>query len=208
MLPEELQELEGRFGSPFSKHVIPLKDGMQAYVATYYGEPQLAKKDPAKIFTDDGGSFSKILQSDLTAEKFRDAYRLSRLVSGEVDRFKRLKRKRYSDEAERKTAYGTEIGTFIDPVFPELDLAVPQISIFGMALLFEKNKVAGVDSLKEFADKVSVDPTPIWRCFVELISARRVLNTEQSWPTLLKSGTFYRDAVAHLKVQWASGASL
>jgi len=71
MLPGELQELEDKYGTPFSNHVIPLKDGMQAYVATYYGDPQLAKKDPAKIFTDDGGSFSKILQSDLTAEKFR-----------------------------------------------------------------------------------------------------------------------------------------
>lgn len=208
MLPEELQELERKFGSPFSKHVIPLKDGMQAYVATYYGEPQLAKKDPAKIFTDDGGSFSKVLQSDLTAEKFRDAYRLSRLVSAEVDRFKRLKRKRYSDESERKTAYVTEIGTFVDPVFPELDLAVPQISVFGMALLFEKNKAAGVDNLKEFVEKVSTDPTPIWRCFVELISVRSALRTEQSWPTLLKSGTFYRDAVAHLKAGWVGGVAL
>ena len=162
----------------------------------------------SKIFTDDGGSFSKILQSDLTAEKFREAYRLSRIVSGEVDRFKRLKRKRYSDESERKTAYVTEIGTFVEPVFSELDLAVPQISIFGMALLFEKNKVTGVDTLKEFVDKVSVDPTPIWRCFVELISARSALSSEQSWPTLLKSGSFYRDAAAHLKSGWASGAHL
>lgn len=202
MLPEELQELEHKFGSPFSNHVIPLKDGMQAYVATYYGDPQLAKKDPAKIFTDDGGSFSKVLQSDLTAEKFRDAYQLSRLVSAQVDRFKRLKRKRYVDEAERSTAYVTEIGTFVDSVFPELDLAVPQISVFGMALLFEKNKAVGGGDLKEFVDKASTDPTPIWRCFVELISARSALGTDKSWPTLLKSGSFYRDAVAHLKASW------
>jgi hypothetical protein len=208
MLPEELQALENKFGSPFSKRVIPLKDGMQAYVATYYGEPQLAKKDPAKIFTDEGGSFSRILQSDLTAEKFRDAYRLSRLVSAQVDRFKILKRKRYSDDAERKTASVTEIGTFVDSVFSELDLAIPQISVFGMALLFEKNKAAGVDGLKEFVDKASIDPTPIWRCFVELVSARSALGTEQSWPTLLKSGTFYRDAAAHLREGWVSGSPI
>lgn len=208
MLPEELQELEDKFGSPFSKHVIPLKDGMQAYVATYYGDPQLAKKDPAKIFTDDGGSFSKVLQSGLTAEKFRDAYQLSRLVSDQVDRFKRLKRKRYSDEAERKTAYVTEIGTFVDSVFPEMDLAVPQISVFGMALLFEKIKIENVEGLKDFVERASADPTPIWRCFVELISARSALGTEKSWPTLLKSATFYRDAVAHLKAGWASRSNV
>lgn len=208
MLPEEIQELEHRFSSPFSRHVIPLKDGMQAYVATYYGDPQLAKKDPAKIFTDEGGSFSKILQSGLTAEKFRDAYQLSRLVSDQVDRFKRLKRKRYSDDAERKAAYVKELGTFVDAVFPELDLAVPQISVFGMALLFEKIKIKGVDGLKEFIEKASADPTPIWRGFVELISARSSLGTEKSWPTLLKSATFYRDAVAHLKAGWLSVSAL
>ena len=205
MLPEELQELECKYGSPFSNHVIPLKDGMQAYVATYYGDPQLAKKDPSKIFTDDGGSFSKILQSDLTAEKFRDAYQLSRVVSAQVDRFKRLKRKRYADEAERKTAYVTEIGTFVDSVFSELDSAVPQISIFGMAILFEKNRVIGGETLREFVVRVSSDPTPIWRSFVELISARSALGIEQSWPTLFKSGTFYRDAVAHIKTILAAG---
>jgi hypothetical protein len=203
MLPEELQELEHKYGSPFSNHVIPLKDGMQAYVATYYGDPQLAKKDPAKIFTDYGGSFSKVLQSDLTAEKFRDAYQLSRLVSTQVDRFKRLKRKRYADEAERKNAYVTELGAFVSSVFPELDLAVPQISVFGMAMLFEKNKVVDGGDLKEFISKASTDPTPIWRCFVELISVRSAMGTDKSWPTLLKSGSFYRDAVAHLKLGWS-----
>lgn len=202
MLPEELQELEDKFGSPFSKHVIPLKDGMQAYVATYYGDPQLAKKDPAKIFTDDGGSFTKVLQSELTAEKFRDAYQLSRLVAAQVDRFKRLKRKRYSNDAERKTAYVKEIGTFIDPVFPELDLAIPQISIFGMAFLFEKSKIENGDDLKAFLNIAAKDPSPIWRSFIELISVRSTLGIDKSWPTLLKSGTFYRDAIAHLRGSW------
>jgi len=136
-----------------------------------------------------------------------DAYQLSRLVSAEVDRFKRVKRKRYSDEAERKTAYVTEIGTFVDPVFSELDLAVPQISIFGMALLFEKNKALDRGELTEFVAKAVVDPIPIWKCFVELIAARASIGADKSWPTLLKSGAFYRDAVAHLKVTWDCNAA-
>src|SRR5690606_13707755 len=138
MLPEEVEELERRYGTPLSEHVIPLKDGMQAYVASYYGDPQLAKKDPAKIFTDDSGSFSKVLQSDLTAEKFRNAYLLSRIVSSEVDRFKVLKRKRYIDASERKAAYVAKIGTVVAPVFAELDVAVPQITIFAIAFIYEK----------------------------------------------------------------------
>jgi len=206
MLPEEVKELEERFGTPLSDHVIPLKDGMQAYVATYYGDPQLAKKDPAKIFTDDGGSFTKILQSKLTAEKFRDSYELSRLVSAQVDRFKKLKRKRYADESERKKAYIKNIGSIIEPVFEELDAAIPQITVFGMALLFEKHVTVGKTELQEIVQHLRNDPSNIWEILIELIVSRKALNNEKSWPTLLKSGSFYRDAIVHLRPSWVSEA--
>lgn len=198
MLPEEFKELEGKFGSPLIKHVIPLKDGMQAYVATYFRDPQLAKKDPAKIFTDDGGSFSKILQSDLTAEKFRDSYELSKLVSAQVDRFKLLKRKRYANENERKHTYIQEFGSIVEPVFFELDLAIPQITVFGLSLIFERYLRSGASDLKGLVNLINKDPSIIWRSFTDLISTRKALGRELSWPTLLKSGQFFRDALTHL----------
>lgn len=207
MLPDEIRELESKYGSPLSHHVIPLKDGMQAYVATYFGDPQLAKKDPAKIFTDDGGSFSKVLQSDLTAEKFRDAYELSRYVAAQVDRFKKLKRKRYATDGERKQAYVKNIGTIVEPVFDELDAAIPQITVFGMAVLFKKAAGNEPDGcLRELLDQVKVDSGPIWVAFTELITAKRALKIEKSWPTLLKSGTFFRDAIKQLSERWSSEA--
>ncbi len=206
MLPDELAELETRFGTPLSSRVIPLKDGMQAYVATYYGDPQLAKKDPSKIFTDDGGSFSKVLQSDLTAEKFRNAYELSRLVAGEIDKFKKLKRKRYASDAERKTAYLTDIGSVVAPVFEDLDTAIPQITVFGTALLYEKFVIANGQDLDVVVTELRSDPNKIWTVLVELIGARNTLGDERSWPTLLKSGAFYRDVVAHLSDIWKAVA--
>ena len=202
MLPEEVAELEKKYGSPLAHHVIPLKDGMQAYVATYYGDPQLAKKDPSKIFTDDGGSFSKILQSDLTAEKFRDAYELSRLVGSQVDAFKKLKRKRYSNEEERKNAYLKSFGTSLDSIFEQLDAAVPQITVFGTALVFEKYVNVDGSELDEIVARLRDDPNLIWGVLIELIEARESLGDERSWPTLLKSGSFYRDIVEHLKSIW------
>jgi hypothetical protein len=204
MLPEEIKGLEKRFGSPLSDHVIPLKDGMQAYVATYYRDPQLAKKDPARMFTDEGGSFSKILQSELTAEKFRDAYVISRLVLAQVDRFKKLKRKWYTSQDERKAAYVKHIGSAIEPVFGQLDTAIPQITVFAMALLFEKHLVALNEDPSEFVAQIAADPAPIWAAFIELISAKAVLKIESSWPTLLKSGPFYKSAVDALKPSWTS----
>lgn len=203
MLPSEIKELEQRFGSPLSDHVIPLKDGMQAYVATYYGDPQLAKKDPARMFTDDGGSFSKILQSELTAEKFRDAYAISRLVSEQVDRFKKLKRKWYTDETERKKAYLQNIGSIVEPVFEDLDAAIPQITVFGLSLLFEKHLSGGSESPDKFVQRISADPSVIWGGFVELVASRKALGNTTSWPTLLKSGSFYRDAIKYLRSGWS-----
>lgn len=202
MLPEEVKELEARFGAPLSDRVVPLKDGMQAYVATYYGDPQLAKKDSSKIFTDDGGSFSSILQSELTAEKIRDAYELSRLVSVQVDRFKVLKRKRYSDDAERRSAYIKEFGSVVEGQFDELDAAIPQVTIFGMAVLYEKHVIFEKRNLVEVVRALAGDPSGIWKAFVELIECRGALDDERSWPTLLKSGQFYRDAVVHLVSVW------
>ncbi len=202
MLPEEIKELEVKYGSPLSDHVIPLKDGMQAYVATYFCDPQLAKTDSAKIFTDDGGSFSDILQSDLTAEKVRDAYELSRLVSTQVDNVKKLKRKRHADESERKTAYIKAFGSVAENVFDELDAAVPQIAIFAMAALYEKMVVVQGHSLRDVVEQLRKEPTAIWKTFVELLESRHSLKRENSWPTLLKAGSFYRDAVAHLRSTW------
>jgi hypothetical protein len=206
MLPEEIKDLENRFGSPLSDHVIPLKDGMQAYVATYYGDPQLAKKDPARMFTDDGGSFSKILQSKLTAERFRDSYAISRLVSTQVDRFKKLKRKWYTNEAERKKSYVQKIGSIIEPVFEELDAAIPQITVFGLALIFEKHLAVWNEKPDEFVARVRSDPSIIWNGFIELVASREALKNNTSWPTLLKSGVFYRDAVEFLRPQWKQKA--
>ncbi|MCA9474163.1 MAG: AIPR family protein [Nitrospira sp.] len=202
MLPEEIRKLEDRFGSPLNDHVIPLKDGMQAFVATYYGDPQLAKKDPSKIFTDEAGSFSKILKSDLTAEKFRDSYEISRLVSAQVDRFKKLKRKWYTSESERKKAYVHNIGSLIEPFFEELDQAIPQITIFGMAILFEKHVNFLKRESSQFVASMRNDPKMIWIGFIELLSARRGLRNDKSWPTLLKSGSFFRDAVEYLRPNW------
>lgn len=202
MLPDEVKDLESKFGSPLSEKVIPLKDGMQAYVATYFGDPQLAKKDSAKIFTDEGGSFSDILQSDLTAEKVRDAYELSRLISAQVDHFKKLKRKRYVDEGERKRAYIKAFGSVVEKVFDELDAAIPQITIFAMAATYEKMVVVQGVSLRNVVEQLHKEPTAIWKVFVELVESRHSLKRENSWPTLLKAGSFYRDAVAHLKPSW------
>lgn len=202
LLPEEIAELEKRYGSPIANKVIPLKDGMQAYVATFYGDPQLAKKDPAKIFTDDGGSFSKVLQSGLTAEQFHIAYNWSQLVAAQVDAFKKLKRKHYVDSADRKATYAAHFGVAATKQFPDTDAAVPQITVFGLSLLYEKYvKSCGYNPARVL-DVLRNQPELIWEAFSEIIATKNALKLDKSWPTLLKSGTFFRDTVSHLSHQW------
>jgi hypothetical protein len=154
------------------------------------------------MFTDDGGSFSKILQSTLSAENFLNAYTISRLVSAQVDRFKKLKRKWYTDEVERKKAYVHKLGSAVAPVFEELDAAIPQITVFGLSMLFEKHLVILKEKPEEFIARVGNDPSSIWSGFIELIASRKALNNSTSWSTLLKSGSFYRDAIEHLRSTW------
>jgi hypothetical protein len=132
---------------------------------------------------------------------------LSLLVSAEVDRFKVLKRNRYADENERRTAYLTKIGTMVAPVFSELDVAIPQITIFAIALVFEKYvKVLGMD-LNDVLPVLQSKPDAIWQTFVELLAVKTSIGDEKSWPTVLKSGTFYRDAVSYLEGRWKTAGA-
>jgi hypothetical protein len=87
-------------------------------------------------------------------------------------------------------------------VFDELDAAVPQITIFAMAALYEKMVAQQGKSLSVVVEQLRKEPTAIWACFVELVESRRALKRENSWPTLLKAGSFYRDIIAHLKPKW------
>jgi hypothetical protein len=58
---EEIAAIQQRIGHPAEGRTIRLKDGAQAYTATFYGQPELAKKNPKKIFwsVNDGGSYDK-----------------------------------------------------------------------------------------------------------------------------------------------------
>jgi hypothetical protein len=71
-----------------------------------------------------------------------------------------------------------------------------------MALLFEKHVVVGNKELTKVVEQLRSKPSIMWESFVELILAKKSLKEERSWPTLLKSGSFYRDVAQHLKPHW------
>jgi hypothetical protein len=54
----------------------------------------------------------------------------------------------------------------------------------------------------EFLARIENDAADIWGAFIDLIASRAALKNYTSWPTLLKSGQFYRDAIQFLRPSW------
>ena len=68
----ERLRIEQKIGRALEGHVIPIKGSTQAYAATFYRQPELAKKNVKMLFMSrsDNGHFERIFNSDLTAENF------------------------------------------------------------------------------------------------------------------------------------------
>jgi|SRR6185437_4547839 hypothetical protein len=93
--PEEKAAIETRIGHGLDGRIIRLKEGAQAYTATFYGQPEVAKKNPAKIFlsVSDGGNYERIFSADMTAEKMIIAHEIKTFVDDFVRRFASIRRK-------------------------------------------------------------------------------------------------------------------
>ena len=87
-LKSDLRSKE-RIGRSLEGHTIRLKEGTQAYVATFFGQPELAKKNAKRMFLGpaDGGYFNHIFSADLTAEKVILAQRIKIAVDSVIRNF-------------------------------------------------------------------------------------------------------------------------
>lgn len=92
----EKQKIEQRIGYSLEGRIIKLKEGAQAYVATYFRQPELAKKSVSQIFlsTEDGGSFERVFNDELSAEKLIIAQQIKWHVDGFVKQFMTRKRRK------------------------------------------------------------------------------------------------------------------
>ncbi|MBA2670871.1 MAG: AIPR family protein, partial [Gemmatimonadetes bacterium] len=125
---QEKRAIELRIGHTLDGRVVRMRDGAQAYVATYMRQPELAKKNPRRIFlgTQDGGVFERVFSNDISAERFIAAHRLRRAADSFVGKFMILKRRksRVADwRAEYKALLGDDI---VGQHGATLDQAVPQ----------------------------------------------------------------------------------
>jgi len=181
-------------GHALADRTIELSAGLQAYVATYMEEPEMAKRYPKRIFAsaEDGGSFERVF-SHLTAEKLIAANRLRSAVDRYVSGFGVIKRKHQGLSARaRRTAYKNYLGTDLMKFADELDAALPPSTLFlSSAVFYEQVKVRAGD-INELIDQLEAGDFEILSATMAgVIQARKKLADSTSWPTLLKSQTLF-----------------
>jgi hypothetical protein len=198
---DEVRQLEATIGAKLRDNLIPLKDGSQSYVATYMREPELAKKNAKRIFVDraDGGYFERVFDNDLSAQKFIAAYRLKRRIDGFVEEFVRSKRRKAkADNWEEEYVHllGQELFSRYGDI---IDQVVPQCAVFISSLLFWKYTTLEKRSIDDLMADLERDDRVIASALHSMIefAKNHPKNASKSWPTLLKSQSFFNNVMAY-----------
>ena len=199
----EKQEIEQKIGQSLQGHVVPIKVGTQAYAATYYRQPELAKKNLKLLFMNrrDNGHFDRIFNSDLTAENFLNSFMIKRHVDDYVKRFGAMKRRK-----ARIDGWHDDYREFLgESIFNEfvgiIDQVVPQSAVFVTAVIFEKYIKIKNKSVERLLSNLNANTNIVVNDIILTILNFAKNNPEianKSWPTLLKSQTFFNHICAYL----------
>lgn len=221
--PEELAAIQHKIGRPIQGRVIKLKEGTQSYVATFFAQPELAKKDPKKMFGAgaDGGYFERIFSAELTAEKFAIAHETKQAVDSFVKFLLGCKKRK--DKSNDLSEYRDVFGDSITEKFgDQIDQVIRQSAIFLCGSVFkdyvegQPRTEAGAQGAVAGKRRVTIEqPVPTDLPAFLLSQAGKALMAEhlghlleyahqhpkkfnKSWPNLLKSSAFFNEVVAHI----------
>jgi hypothetical protein len=201
--PEEKAAIQQRIGRPLQDRTIRLKEGAQAYTATFYGQPEIAKKNPKKIFlsVEDGGSYERIFSPDMTAEKMIIAHEIKSFVDDFARAFAAIRRKTQASDnlqAAYEPILGAELAAQHNDVIHQV---MAQCSLFLCGTIY-----------KDLVDLQKKDPSSVpkflkdegsqlIREHLKYIIGFAKINKEKadrSWPVLLKSNNFFTYIMAYL----------
>src|SRR5437867_1204363 len=171
MTSTERARFAARIGRALDGAVIRLKNASQTYVATFLRQPELAKKNPKRIFlgAQDGGSFEKVFSAELTAESFVAAHRLAACVDDFIRQFMTRKRRRNRVE-DWKADYSSVLGPSVIDQFGEVvDQVVPQSAIFLSALAFEEWVRLRDRAIADLVVGLEGDPTLLQRLLLVIL---------------------------------------
>jgi AIPR protein len=201
--PGERAAAETRIGRPLAGRVIRMKEGLQAYTATFMHEPELAKKNPKRIFlgVQDGGIFDRVFSADLTAQNVIAAHTLATLVSEYVKQFMTKKRRKDSVENWRAD-YESLLGpTLVKRHAAVIDQVLPQSAIFLSAIAFDEwvniRKRPLEDLLKLLENKDYETLNEKIGLIIDFV--KETGEETKSWPTLLKSQPLFENFSSFLR---------
>jgi hypothetical protein len=197
---EEIAAIQQRIGHPAEGRTIRLKDGAQAYTATFYGQPELAKKNPKKIFwsVNDGGSYDK------------DIFLRHDRRKGDRDQNVRRRFVRKFSGIRRKVQASDELQTVYEPILGK-ELAAKHSDVIHQVMAQCSLFLCGT-IFKDLVDIQKRDPSSILDVLAaegSLLIQTHLLNiidyaknnkdkADRSWPVLLKSNAFFTYITAYL----------
>lgn len=199
---EERAAIQQRIGRPLDDRTIRLKDGAQAYTATFYGQPEIAKKNPKKIFlsVEDGGSYERIFSPEMTAEKMIIAHEIKTFVDDFVRTFSAIRRKaQASDNLE--VAYEPFLGAELAAQHSDIQQVMPQCSLFLCGTIFKDLHDLRKENPSSIPKTLNENGSLLIQEHLKYIIDYAKSNkdkADKSWPVLLKSNAFFLYITAYL----------
>jgi len=204
----ERSAIESQINGSLDERVIRLKEGAQAYTATYMKQPEWAKKNPKRIFLsgEDGGYFDRVFSNELTAEKFVAAHRLAQCVNEYVRQFMTPKRRK-ERVADWRSDYKELLGSaVVDRFGPVLDQVIPQSALFLTAMVFDVRVTIQGRAIDDVIEELENGHEILNALTVDLIEvAQDDPSLSKSWPTLLKSQPFFDKVASFQRGRAAAG---
>lgn len=173
-------------------NVIQLQSGCQAYCSVFMQDLDLAKKNPKNIFisAQSGGKFELITTSNFTAEKLAFAHSIIKSIDDLKQQIKALR----NQPAKTKNANLAKLLGSPTPVkWDEFVLMLPQASLFIATLV--GHQIGG----QQFS-KVTQASIQNYIKKAALKTYAKGSDSEGSWPTLLKSQTFFEAVKKGIRV--------
>ncbi|MDE4542414.1 AIPR family protein [Thermoanaerobacterium sp. R66] len=192
---DDVKKIEISINGNLSERTIKLKEGIQAYVATFLENPGLARRNPAYMFLDasENGYFNKIFDDRLTAENFAKSFKLYKTIEKKVEEFKSIKRKksRLNNWKERyKDIFG---GSFVEQNYLVLEQIVPQSVIFATAICYQWYILKRRYEFEKLFEEINANKDVLDFIYQQIIKTHDSDQEKwnKTWQTLLKSQEFF-----------------
>ena len=194
---------EQRIGRSLHGRTITLKDGAQAYTATFYGQPEIAKKNVSKIFLsqEDGGHYEKIFSIDMTADKVIISHIIKEFVDDFVREFAKT-RKTALISTNMVDVYTPVLGVALASAYSDqIHQVVPQCSLFLCGTVYRDLTLNRGMASAEIPQTLEAEGRALVQehlLHMVNFAKRNPDKADKSWPALLKSNTFFGHVTAYV----------